>query len=268
MTKGYKKADKPVFDTSINVIGGIKDCNAISNSIATFFSESDSLGDFVHLRNEFDLRTERSRTRVERAVKRSFLVFCNKDHEDLIRGLFTSDIPLQDKQLFLFWQFALNNRLFRDVSIQVFAKAYFSGRAGISKEDGIAYLKHLMQSDEALNLDWSESTISTLSTKYLNFMSKMDFLSTGRIKSFRYIRPSSEAQVLFMYFAKLYAAGGNDILSNGLLPLSFIPREDFHSKAKKLSLRGYLNMTYDGVSLNIDLKHSYARICDVIYNES
>ena len=54
--------------------------------LTPFFSQEDSIRDLASHRNEFNLRTEKSRTRVELAVRRSFLQFYNQDHKDLIRS--------------------------------------------------------------------------------------------------------------------------------------------------------------------------------------
>jgi hypothetical protein len=224
------------------------------------------LKELVNQRNEFNLRTERSRMRIEQEVRKGFLQFKNEDHQALIQAIFTERVPLQDKELFLVWQFSLNNRLFREISSRVFARIYYSGRASISKDDITAYLKEFLHQNESLQINWSENTINTLSTKYLNLMSKLGFLGPGRVKSFERITPSSEAHVIFLYFAKLFSPSASNILKNELLPVSFIPSYDVHDRLKKLSLKGFFNMNFNGVALNIELNHSYKGICDVLYN--
>lgn len=258
--------DLGAYNTAINLIGGLRDCSVIFKAVDSHFSQSDSLKKLVNQRNEFNLRTEKSRTRIEREVRKAFLQFKNKEHQALIQGIFTERVPLQDKELILVWQFALNNRLFREISSQVFVKTYYSGRASISKDDITAYLKEFLRQNESLQINWSENTINTLSTKYLNLMSKLGFLSPGRVKTFKHIRPSSEAQVLFLYFAKLFSPSASNILTNELLPVSFIPSDDVQDRLKKLSLKGFFNMNFNGVALNIELTHSYKGICDVLYN--
>lgn len=260
-----KTTELGLYDTAINVIGGLRDCSVLIMAIESHFSQSDNLKELVNQRNEFNLRTERSRTRIEREVRKGFLQFSNQEHQDLIRGIFSERVPLQDKQLFLIWQFALKNRLFREVTSMVFAKTYFSGRASLSKEDIIAYLKEFLSQNKSLQISWSENTINTLSTKYLNLMSKLGFVSSSRIKTFNHIRPSSEAQVIFLYFAKLYAPNNSNILTNELLPIGFISSGDFQERLKKLSLKGIFNMNFNGVALNIELIHSYKGVCDVLY---
>jgi len=254
------------YDTAINVIGGLRDCSVIFKAIDSHFSQSDSLKELVNQRNDFNLRTEKSRTRIEREVRKAFLQFKKEDHQELIQGIFSDRVPLQDKELVLVWQFALNNRLFREITSRVFVKTYYSGRASISKDDITAYLKEFLRQNSALQISWSQNTINTLSTKYLNLMSKLAFLSPGRVKSFNHIRPSSEAQVLFLYFAKLFSPTASNILTNELLPVSFIPSEDIQDRLKKLSLKGFFNMNFNGVALNIELTHSYKGICDALYN--
>jgi hypothetical protein len=254
------------YNTSISVIGGLRDCSVIFKAIDSYFSQSDSFNDLVHQRNEFNLRTERSRTRIQSAVKNSFLNFINEDHENLIRCIFSSGIHMQDKEFVLLWQFAVNNRLFREITSRVFVTIYHSGRYGISKDDIIAYLKEFLIQNESMQISWSENTINTLATKYLNLMSKLGFLSIGRNKSFKHISPSSELQVLFIYFAKLFAPNSRNILTNEFLPLIFIPSEDLQDRFKKLSLKDLFNMNFNGVTLNIEIKHSYKGICDVLYN--
>lgn len=255
-----------VYDTAINVIGGLKDCSVVFKAIDSHFSQSDTLNKLVNQRNEFNLRTERSRTRIEREVRKAFLRFDNQEHQDLIHGIFSDRVPQQDKELVVVWQFALSNRLFREITLNVFVNTYYSGRASISKADITAYLKEFLHQNDSLQISWSENTINTLSTKYLNLMSKLGFLSTGRIKSFRHFRPSSEAQVIFLYFAKLFSPSTSNILTNELLPMSFIPSEDIQEKLKKLSLKGFFNMNFNGVAINIELTHSYKGICDALYN--
>ena len=255
-----------VYETTINVIGGLRDCGVIYKAIQSHFSEADTLNELISGRNEFNLRTERSRMRVERAVKRAFLHFKNQDHRNLIQSIFVGDASVPEKELILFWQFALSNRLFREISIRVFIKAYFSGRTSISKEDIIAYLKEFLNQNRSLDLNWSESTINTLSTKYLNLMTKLNFLEGARTKTFRHIKTSADSLIVFLYFAKLHDPEDNNILKNEILPLSFVAPEDIRERFKKLSLKGLFNMNFNGVALNIELTHSYEGICDALYN--
>jgi hypothetical protein len=263
------KEEKPikseVYDTAINIIGSLRDCGVIYKAFDAHFSPTDSYSELINKRNEFNLRTEKSRTRIEREVSKAFLQFENEEHKSLIQGIFNERVPQKDKELALVWQFALNNRLFREITTNVFMKIYYSGRISISKDDIIAYLKEFLRQNESQQISWSEITINTLSSKYLNLMSKLGFLSPGRTKTFTCLRPSLEAQVLFLYFAKLFSPNSSDILTNEFLPISFIPLKDIQEWLKRLSMKGLINMNYNGLNLNTELKYSYKGICDELY---
>jgi len=97
-------------------------------------------------------------------------------------------------------------------------------------------------------------------------MNKLNFIENTRSKAFKYINPSGELLVLFLYFAKLYAPNISNILENDFLSLSFIHPEDIHERLKKLSLKGFFNMSFSGNKLNIELIHNYNGICDVLHN--
>ena len=261
MAKGVDSlVESADYDTSINVIGGLKDCSIIHQAITSFFDNGNAFDE-----KNTRLRTERSRMRIEHAVKEGFLKFHNQDHRDLIKSLFQNSAPGNELELVLYWQFALNNSLFRVVSSDLFMKTYFSGRTGIGKDDVVAYLKEIVPHDVEMKPKWSENTISTLATKYLNLLTKLNLIEGGRVKLFRYVKPTSEQIVIFLYFAKLFEPGNSDISTNGFLPLSFVPQEDFHRRLKRLSLKGLFNMDMNGVALKVELTYGYKEICDVLY---
>lgn len=254
------------YNTSINIIGGLRDVSVIVKAIRAYFDPNHSTEELIIENNELNLRTERSRIRINRAISHGFLDFRNADHKDLIKGFFLRDPLPPDRELVLFWQFCHSNRTFRDLSTQVYMKNYFSGRAGITKEDVIAYLKVIVESNQKDEIDWSEKTISILATKFLNLLTKLNLLEGARNKSFKYIRLSEEALVLFVYFAKLHEPNNRNLLTNEFLPLCFVPPGDVLNRIKSIAKQGYLKMSYDGVDLNIDLTTSYQEICNVLYN--
>lgn len=265
MKESEKMRQKEKYDTAINIIGGLSDCNIINNAINTYFEIKRSEDGSGSAKSIFNLRTERSNTRTELAVRKGFLTFRDQNHESLFEAIFQNNDLAPNREIILFWQFALNNRLFREISTQVFIKTYLSGRVGLSKDDIIAFLKELINRQEVLKDKWTETTINTLATKYLNLMTKLNFLEGSRTKKFKHISMSQNLLTIFIYLSKLFAPHNPNILTNPFLPLSFIPSEYIQDRLKKPSLKGYFNMNYNGVLLNIDLIHSYRGICDVIY---
>ena len=255
--------DLGVYDTAIKDIAGVQE-------IATFyrlFEEMTSLGSLSpEVLNQLlsGIRTEKTRAKISWAINKTLLQFYNEDHLALVADFFSRGAEHDDLRFVFFWHFVLTNRLFREISVKVFARVYYSGRVSISQNDIIPFIKEIK--DEAGAPIWSDNTIYRIATKYLSFMTKLNFVTSGRVKSFKHIRPSSEAQVLFLYFARTFSPNTSNILKNDLLPISFIPLEDVQDRLKKLSLKDYFHMNFNGVTLNIDLTQSYKGICDVLYN--
>lgn len=256
------------YNTTLKDIAAIKDSSAIFHVVEAYFADESSIDELIITNNVFDIRTEKGRQKVAWAIKNTVLSFIDEDHKELMRAIFTSDRPFQDKKFILLWQLCINNRLIREITSNIFIKTYYSGRAAISKDDIIGYLREMMSvsTSSMKEKNWSEETIYRIAIRYLSLMSKLDFISAGRIKSFNPIRMSQEAQVLFVYFTKVSSPHSTDICSNELLPLIFIQPADLHERLKKLSLKGFFNLSVNGVTLNIDHTHSYQSICDALYN--
>lgn len=266
MSEANKAAFNDIYNTTIKDIGGIKDLSALLEVFHNYFSAPDLISDKIIGSNSFNIRSEKTRKKIYWAVNNTILQFLNDDHFAFAENIFTSNIPFDDKKFAFFWHYSLNNRLFREISIEVFAKIYFSGRAAIKKDDIIAFMREKKVGYNAINTPWSEETYYRIATKYLNLLTKMDLVSEGRVKMFKDIKLSSEACVLFLYFTKIFSPENNNILNNELLPLSFISLEDIQGRLKKLSIKGLFDLNFNGVVLNIELIHSYKGICNVLYD--
>ena len=249
------------FDTAINVLGGLESLEIVFGSLNASINV---LGN-----NEpapiVNLRTKQSSGRIDRVLKAVVIAFRNNQHQELLSSLTKNQVPARDWEMVLFWHLALNNRLFREISTHVLAKAYLSGRGGLRKDDIVGYVKDLLGRNQDLELDWSETTIDRLGSKYLNLMSKLNLISGGRTKSFHPIRLSGEALTIFIYLCKIHQPEQRNILAHELTPLCFISPDDLAARLKKLSTRGAFTMELNGVALNIDLTLPYGELPYVLY---
>jgi hypothetical protein len=255
----YSSPEK--FDTVINVIGGLESLNVVFDTLEAYFSNPNG-GESTPTAY---LRTEESSGRIDRMLRSLVISFHNDGHRMLLSALLKSQVPAQDREIVLFWHLALNNRLFREISTSVFAKAYLSGRGGLRKDDIVGYVKDFLGRNQHLKLDWSETTIDRLGSKYLNLMSKLNLISGGRTKSFHPIRLSGEALTIFIYLCKIHQPEQRNILSHELTPLCFISPDDLAARLKKLSTRGAFTIELNGVALNIDLTLPYGELPYVLY---
>ncbi|MBC8191214.1 MAG: DUF1819 family protein [FCB group bacterium] len=251
------------YDTSINVIGGLKDLSMIEHAYEYFFTHGGDQGSILP-KDQFDLRTERTQLRVERGIRNGFLKFHDSAHQLLLQSLLSESLPLQDRNLVLFWQLCLNNWLFKEISDHVYVPVYWSGRTTLPKEEVIAFIKEIVHLNP--ELDWSEITIITLARKYLNFLTKLGFLEGAQKKYFTGISLSSEAVIAFLYFSRVADPSTRNLLKNTFLQLSMIPKDDLIARLKRLSMKEYFEMDYNGVDLNLSLTHEEQEVGHVLYH--
>jgi hypothetical protein len=269
LDESSKLANTKTYDTAINIIGSLKDINVLTKSFKSHFDPEDSLENLISVRNELNLRTDKSRARIESSIKESFIQFKDNNHYKLLEKIFSGNDYNTEFQYILFWQFSLTNKLFRDISTHLFLPTYFTGKIGLSKDDVFAYIKELINQNKHQNLKWSENTIETIARKYLSLMTKLGFLEgKHKKKTFTHIRPSDESLVIFLYFSQLHNPTNKNLFKNDFLSLSFVNAKDILERLKKISLKGFFNMSFNGVDLYIELAQSYEGICDALYNRS
>ncbi len=156
-------------NTSINIIGSIPDFEMIFY-VLDLLSEntsSETIHDIIVIKNKYGIRTEESRGRFLRVIKKTFWQFGNHDHEILIRSLFKTDGFYNTKNLSLFWMMVINDNLIENITKQAFLKAYFSGRVQIRNDEIIAYIRHERETNPDIQ-KWSDYTVEKVASKYVN----------------------------------------------------------------------------------------------------
>ncbi|MFK5938150.1 MAG: DUF1819 family protein [Sulfurimonas sp.] len=253
------------YNSDVNIIGGIPDYQLIVKAIELYTVGGGAMEDAIVRRNEFDFKTENARKRFLAAVTSTFLNFQNKDHEELITNLFSHQMSLETQQLILFWQFSLSNRLFYEISRDVFIKNYFSGRVSFAKEDIVAYIKDLGSTTPEMKDKFTDITINTIASKYLTVLKKLDLIEGKQKKTFKHIQVSNEALVIFLHLLKTIDPSSANILKNKYSTLSMVSPESFAERVKQLAKKDYFNMSFNGVALKIEPIHTNKRIADVLF---
>lgn len=248
------------YNTDINIIGSIPDYELVYKAIELFSQNEDELESLIIKDNKFDFRTEKSRKRFLSAVYSAFLNFSDNTHKELLVSIFSSNISLPSKQLVLFWQFIVTNTLFLEITRDVFIKAYYSGRISLPKTDVVAYIKDLISKNENLKDCWSESTINTIASKYLTILKKLDLVDGTSKKSFKHLQLSDEALLIFIYFIKTVEPKLVNILESKYFEFVFISKDTFLNRVKQLAKKEVIDMSYNGVSLKIELKNKFQGI--------
>jgi hypothetical protein len=155
--------------------------------------------------------------------------------------------------MILFWQLLINNKLFFDITKEVFLKEYYSGKVSFSKEYVIAFIKDLIFNNDDLKGKWGESTINTIASKYLTILKKLDLLEGSKIKKFKNIYLSDESFLIFLQIIKNIESSNINILKSIYINFSFISEENLLFRIKSFAKKGLLNMNFDGKILKIEL---------------
>jgi len=248
------------YNTDINIIGSIPDYELIYKAIELFSTNNEELENLIIKDNQFDFRTEKSRKRFLAAVHSAFLDFVSDDHKELLIKLFKSNLSIRSKQMILFWQFTSTNKLFFEITKNVFIKAYFSGRVSLPKSDVVAYIKELVSKNDELKDAWSQNTIETIASKYLTILKKLELVEGSTKKSFKHIQLSNDELLILIYLIKTLEKENPNILNSQFLDFSFISKDSFLNRVKQLAKKDLFEMSFNGEQLKIELKTPYQGI--------
>lgn len=253
------------INSDINIIGGIPDFNLIEVALAHFAKGKGRLDlkELVVTNNAFDFRTESTRARFLRAVNRSILVFANENHKNLIENLFCAPGLESLKRKAVFWQLLSGNELFRLISKNVYAKAYFSGRATLAGEEIFAYLKDLQTTLPKLK-SFSDSTLNKIASKYLTILKKLEMVDGVVKKRILNVRLSEYEVLFFVYFIQSVDDATRDILKNPYQEFFFLEKAELVQALKNIKFMPFIDITATGEALNVNLKLSPEELMDVL----
>lgn len=253
------------INSDINVIGSIPDFSLIEVALAHSAKKNCQLDlrELLITNNAFDFRTESARARFLRAVNGSILVFANDRHQSLIEILFGVSGFEKLKRKTVFWQLLSGNELFRSISKDVYAKAYFSGRAALSGKEIFAYLKDLQTTSPTLNT-FSDSTLDKVASKYLTILKKLEMVDGVTKKRILNVRLSEDEILFLVYFILSVDDTAKDILKSPYREFFFLEKVELVQALKNIKFMPCIDIEATGEALNVHLKLSPKELMDVI----
>jgi len=254
-----------MYSTNINVIGSIPDIDMIINNISNYAhgEKGENIKDNFFNQNIYNIRTHKSRSRFLRAINGVFLQFRSRDHQTVVYSLFRHPNLSSLKHTALFFQFAINDKLFYELSKNVFLGLYFAGRLSVDKSEFTSYIYDLR--DKSTDIEnWSDSTIKIVASKYLTLLKKLDLVKGRLKKEFRHIIPEDETIVYVIYLVHSLGDENCDILKNPYIPFLMLSQQNLIERIKKIALSDFFNISTLGYDLKINLKYAYEEIIDVI----
>lgn len=263
-----KHTDVPLikmYSTNINVIGSIPDIDMIINIISNYAhgGKSKHIKDIFFNQNIYDIRTRKSRSRFLRAINGVFLQFKSSDHQTVVYSLFSKPNLSSLKKTALFFQLAINDKLFYELSKNVFLELYFAGRLSVDKSEFTSYIYDLRDKNTDIE-NWSDSTIKIVASKYLTLLKKLDLVKGTLKKEFKHIIPEDKTIVYVIYLVHSLGDKNFDILKNPYIPFLMLRQQNLIERLKKIALSDFFEISTLGYDLKIDLKYSYEEIVNVI----
>jgi len=255
-----------MYNTHLNIIAGIPDLSLINEVLKYSKGEKKITvpdGTINDLCNRYGIRTQKAMARFIRAINKTYNVYENSNHQQLFQKLIGNDNFSSVKSSVLFFQMAINNSLFYDMTINVYCKQYFAGKLHTQIDNYYTYIDSLRENHVDIN-NWSDSTIKIISSKYLTLLKKFGLLEGKAKKTFKSVMLDDLTLVCLIYLIKSLDDGTLNIFESRYFPLFLMSREIFLKQVKNIAKVDYFEITTLGYDLRIDLKYSFQEIIDVL----
>lgn len=243
------------INSDINVLGGLHDLDLIIYYYNKFVIKKD-LDSNVDKFSK--IKTDRSIKRFKTSILKTFLNFKEPESKILVSSFLENENISNDSLLMLFWNASLNNELLNYLNCNVYFPAYYSGRSVIKKEEVIACLSELKQTEKNLK-KWSDSTIATTAYKYLTLLKKFNLMEGSVYKSIIHLYMTDRMLVIFVYWLISIDSKPN-LLESIWLKYSLCEKQVFVERLLMKKMSKYFFVIYTGDKLKIELKIPYEKI--------
>lgn len=252
-----------MYSTDLNIIAGISDFRLIEDVTKLRALEPKHVRFSDITPNRYGIRTDKAFERFIASIDKCFLKFKNDDHQQLFLSAFKENEKIISTEGVLFFHLAINDRLFSELTINIFIKMYDSGREIILPDNFLEHLIYLRSSQPTVS-KWSDSTIQLLASKYLTLLRKLGFLEGKLIKKIRPIYWNDPTLVYFVYLIKAVDIETVNFLKTPYFPLLFMDKDTFVKRIKDIAKTGIFGITSLGYDLRFDMKYSYKEIVNAI----
>lgn len=247
----------------------MQDYHMIHESLRSYFNDEDDLKKRFIEDNIFGIRTEEGRGRFYRGIKSSILTFHCDNHKDIYSSFFKSLDASLPYNLLVFWQLSLNNRLFQNITKELYLKYYFQGKTTVVGQDVFYYLQDLKQRDKDFeDQNWTKKTTEPVASKYLTVLRKLGFLEGVQKKQLLHVQVSDQELAVFAYLLIAIFGEGTNFLNHEFITFSFVSNDSFPERIKRLAKKGLIGMTYNGTKLTIHPTLEYKELADGIFRRS
>jgi hypothetical protein len=246
------------YNSDINVLGSLPDWNLIP----VFLNQHiNAIRSNVGLQSITAIKTDKSIRRFEKAITGTLIKFSNDNVKHLISGFLNTEQISNDSLLLIFWNASFNNNLLFYLNEKVLFPAFYSGRITIKKDEVIACLKELKETDNDLKA-WSEITITTTASKYLTLLKKFGIMEGSLNKTITHPYLNDKMFVLFVYWL-LAIENTPNILNSEWIKYCFLENQVFLDRVKHKKYTKFFNIIYTVNKLKIEPIYSFQDIYNV-----
>ena len=247
------------LNTDINILGSLTDWDLIS-----WLSNREKI-DPIDKLNKFQftsIKTTKSFNTTIKVLNDNYLTFDSSEIENLSHHFLKTTGITNESLIFLFWNASSNNRLLFYLNERVYFPAFFSGRLAIKNDEVVACIKDLRQKEDDLK-KWSESTLTTTSSKYLTLLKKFGLME-GSVRK-RIVHPylTDELFILFIYWISAKSEKSN-LINSPWLPYCFSEKQAFLDRLLQKKFSKYFNVVYTGDKLSVEPLMPYELIYEYI----
>lgn len=254
------------INSDINIVGSIPDYNLIDRFFELLSTEKDAVkvSGLLMLDNDFNFRTEKSKSRFVEVLKSTFGNFNNPNHQDFIYSFYSFKHSRSLKNYMIFIQFANSNKLFYKLNESVFFASLYQGKLYLDKELALSFMLDLSDNYPVLK-SWSNNTRETVASKYLTILKKLNFVEGKVKKEFRYSQPDFVTFVVLLYAVIAISGQNKDIINNPFVDYLFLDKETIFTYLKKVQSKEFFDIEYIGEKINVTTKLNYNDLFKKIY---
>lgn len=249
--KGYKEGRKnQEYHGRYKNLAGMGNISILIRTLKLYanFQNINELQDYFVETNPFNFSTRSYRARLFRSIKPLLLNTFNDDHKNLLINLASADFNQSFYKYILYLQVGLNSRLFREITLEVYAKKLKQGALKLTKHSIINFI--LDQVQEAEN--WTESSLDRLGSRYLTLMYMFDFIEGEGRDQIAIFSPSVNLLTYAVYLDQYLHDGPYLDPEAPIFRLLFINSyKQLIKRLKELSLAGYFKLETTGSDIKI-----------------
>ena len=256
------------YNTSINVLGSISDLNIILETIRSFKEKGLKVtkNEFIE-GNAFGFDITSSRKRFFTLIKKLFLKNSDLPANQFFLNSIVNNAPSNSfKRQLIYLETFRKNELFADITSNLIFKKFHENRRLIDTKE---LLNFLLDFGEGTKIEeWSESTIKTISSKYISFMKRAGLFEKDKgyksMISFPY--PDEKMITYLVYLLKATDLSDNEVYNSNLFKALMLTEDQKVDLLKKGSLKGYYDFNFTGArNATFEINYSKEEIIDELF---